>query len=244
MNDCIEEKMELFHLFSDCSDIRTATPGIYIITPSGSDQSFPVYCQFQDNNHWLVFQRRLNGEVDFYRNWTDYKNGFGQLDGEFWLGNEKLHSITAQNKYMLRIDMWDWAVTGEGFGRHIYADSNYFYVDGETEFYRLHVPLGFYDYSGFGGSGLRVHAGPFMTYDKRHHDMRNNCAMMFHTGWWFKTCVRNANLNGKYYPGGYVVPENHTRAIDGIFWRNIPRSPKKVEMKLKRITTKKSNGTR
>ena len=131
--------------------------------------------------------------------------------------------------------MWDWAKdVGDELGKYFYAESKSFYVEDETEFYRLHVPHSFYDYSGFGGSGLRLHAGPFMTYDKSHPDMRINCAQMFHTGWWFKTCVRNANLNGKYYPGGYAVPENYTRAVDGIFWRNIPKSLKQVEMKLKR----------
>jgi len=33
-----------------------------------------------------VFQRRMNGTEDFYRNWQNYRDGFGNLDGEFWLG--------------------------------------------------------------------------------------------------------------------------------------------------------------
>ena len=33
-----------------------------------------------------VFQRRMNGSVDFYRRWADYEGGFGDPAEEFWLG--------------------------------------------------------------------------------------------------------------------------------------------------------------
>ncbi|GFO17690.1 fibrinogen c domain-containing protein 1 [Plakobranchus ocellatus] len=47
-----------------------------------------------DGGGWIVFQRRAKGDVDFYRDWTSYRNGFGSLTGDFWLGNEAVHQLT------------------------------------------------------------------------------------------------------------------------------------------------------
>lgn len=53
-----------------------------------------MYCEQQfENGGWLVFQNRFDGGVDFYRSWDEYRHGFGTLDGEFWLGLEKLHQV-------------------------------------------------------------------------------------------------------------------------------------------------------
>lgn len=34
-----------------------------------------------------VFQNRINGDIDFYRNWEEFELGFGDIETEFWLGN-------------------------------------------------------------------------------------------------------------------------------------------------------------
>ena len=53
-----------------------------------------------------MIQKRFDGSVDFNKNWADYKNGFGDLNGEFWLGNEKLHQITFKSpKYELLVSL-------------------------------------------------------------------------------------------------------------------------------------------
>ena len=54
-----------------------------------------------------MFQRRLDGSVDFYRLWNDYKHGFGDLCGEFWLGLDKIHRLTSGVNNVLRVDLGD-----------------------------------------------------------------------------------------------------------------------------------------
>jgi len=56
---------------------------------------------------WTVIQRRLNGSVNFYRNWSEYREGFGDLKSEFFIGLEKLYRITSNEPHELYILMTD-----------------------------------------------------------------------------------------------------------------------------------------
>ena len=68
--------------------------------------SIQVLCDMKmDGGGWTVFKRHLDGSVDFYLGWESYKNGFGNLSGEFWLGNDNLHHLTAADDVMLRVDL-------------------------------------------------------------------------------------------------------------------------------------------
>ena len=77
-----------------------------------------------------MFQRRQDGSVDFFRNWTDYKIGFGNMSGEFWLGLYKINRLTKKNME-LRVDLEDF----EGGKR--YAKYSKFVVKDEKENYKL-----------------------------------------------------------------------------------------------------------
>ena len=78
-----------------------------------------------------MFQKRLDGSVDFYLNWSDYKHGFGNLSGEFWLGLDNINRLTSDNNSMLRVDLEDF----EGNTR--YAEYNMFGVMSENDKYKL-----------------------------------------------------------------------------------------------------------
>ncbi|XP_060584198.1 neurogenic locus notch homolog protein 1-like [Ruditapes philippinarum] len=80
---------------SDCFDIQKMSlgqrNGIYGIRLWKSKVYKEIYCDLDTaSGGWSVFQRRFNGSVDFYRNHANYSIGFGDSNGEFWLG---LHYI-------------------------------------------------------------------------------------------------------------------------------------------------------
>ncbi|KAK2163184.1 hypothetical protein LSH36_84g07012 [Paralvinella palmiformis] len=69
------------------------------INPYLSDQPFEVCCRMVNNAGWTVIQRRRDGSVDFYQNWEEYKGGFGDPRGEFWIGNDHIYELTNQGQY-------------------------------------------------------------------------------------------------------------------------------------------------
>ena len=80
-----------------------------------------------------VFQRRFDGSVDFYRGWSEYKTGFGEASGEFWLGNDHIHSLTSTGSSVLRIDM----EAHDGDTR--FAEYSGFSIDDESSNYALRL---------------------------------------------------------------------------------------------------------
>ncbi|KAI8490280.1 Angiopoietin 4 [Branchiostoma belcheri] len=121
---------------ADCAAYKAAgytTSGVYTLGQPLSGVT--VYCDMDMDieGGWTVIQRRLDGSVPFDRTWQEYKRGFGNKNGEYWLGNENIHLLTTQKDYHLRIDMLSW-------DRRIrYAKYYTFRVAGESDGYRLTV---------------------------------------------------------------------------------------------------------
>lgn len=83
----------------DCQDLqyfRFSDSGVYHVIPDGTVTGYDVYCHRETSGGgWLVFQRRLDGSVDFFRGWDDYDTGFGNLTAEHWLGESTTQACTS-----------------------------------------------------------------------------------------------------------------------------------------------------
>ena len=182
---------------------------------------FTVYCDMHtDGGGWTVFQRRQDGSVDFYRGWNDYKSGFGQLTAEFWLGNDKIHRLTAARPSSLRVDLEDWN------GIRAYAKYGKIKIGDEQAKYRLQVG----SYSGTAGDSLNLRQNntAFSTKDRDNDIWYSNCAVSLTGAWWYKRC-HISNLNGKYLG-------NVKGNANGVNWSSFKRhhlSLKFPEMKLR-----------
>ena len=120
---------------------------MYTISRDGG-KPIQVLCDMiTDGGGWTVFQRRLDGSVEFYLDWKSYKNGFGDLKGEFWLGNDNLHRLTATDDTILRVDLEDFD------GNKAYDEYTTFKVADEADKYRLLIG----GYSGTAGDSMAFH---------------------------------------------------------------------------------------
>ena len=182
--------------YRDCQDAYSRgrrDSGVYTIRPS--KRAFKAYCDMStDNGGWTVFQRRKDGSVDFYRNWDQYVNGFGNLNGEFWLGLRYINEITAHSSSTLRVDL------PSGY----YAKYSSFSVGDSASNYTLSVS----GYSGNAGyDSLSYHNGmKFTTLDKDNDNRGGeNCASYYKGAFWYNNCYY-VNSNGEYNSYLYWYP--------------------------------------
>uniref|UniRef100_A0A7N8X1E7 Microfibril-associated glycoprotein 4-like n=1 Tax=Mastacembelus armatus TaxID=205130 RepID=A0A7N8X1E7_9TELE len=210
----------------DCSDIynhdQSRPSGVYTIYPIGATSAVQVYCDMNsEGGRWTVFQRRMDGSVNFYRPWDHYKFGFGTAAGEYWLGEGSKHT---RKRYELRVDMEDFS------GTRAFARYSSFSIDSESEGYRLHV-------SGFsnGGAGdalSHISGQKFSTFDRDQDTWDNNCARSFLGAFWYSNC-HSANPNGVYRWGAdgalYAV------GVSWAPWKGHDYSMKTFSMKIRPV---------
>ncbi|XP_026876204.2 tenascin isoform X2 [Electrophorus electricus] len=192
--------------------------GVVEIFPDGKEaRPIRVYCDMDtDGGGWMVFQRRKDGKINFFRGWQDYRKGFGDLEGEFWLGNNILHNLTRITPMTLRVDLRAGAEAA-------YAEYSSFSVDTAKKHYMLRVS----GYSGTAGDSMKYHdRRPFSTWDRDPQPFITRCAMSYRGGWWYRNC-HESNLNGLYN-----THTNHQGLI-WTTWKGTDFSIPFTEMKLR-----------
>ncbi|ALC38787.1 maker440 [Drosophila busckii] len=166
---------------------------------------------------WLIIARRFDGSVNFYRNWTMYKEGFGDLSSEFFIGLENLHAITASQAHELYVYLEDFD------GNKRYANYDGFVISSEIDSYKLQI-LG--AYSGDAGDGLRFHVdGKFATFDKFNSI---DYAVDYRGGWWYNKGWKS-NLFGAYMSGEFNSAHGYC-GMAWSFWRGFYYSYKNIQM--------------
>ncbi|XP_054911466.1 fibrinogen-like protein 1 [Poeciliopsis prolifica] len=228
---------------SDCSKIRPQSPrapsGVYLIQPTGSQTRFRVFCEMRQTDGWIVIQRRTGPLVSFDRTWAEYRNGFGSLTYDHWLGLEKVHILTKDtNKvWTLRVDLWDHE------GGRAFAEYRDFRIGDEGTSYRLHVGT----YNGTAGDAIRFskpcadqNGAGFSTVDRDndkcspciHGDVAFNSCTVNNSGggWWYSNCG-SAALNGEWHYGN--DPIGWSSGLHWLTWKPMPYSAMITRMMIK-----------
>ncbi|XP_047426053.1 tenascin isoform X2 [Mugil cephalus] len=207
----------------DCAQVLLngeTTSGLHTVYIAGEEnQAVQVFCDMTtDGGGWMVFLRRQNGKLEFYRNWKNYTAGFGNMNDEFWLGLSNLHKITSSGHYELRVDLRD-------RGESAYAQYDRFTVAEPRTRYKVSIGA----FSGTAGDSMTYHQGrPFSTYDNDNDIAVTNCAFSYKGAFWYKNCHR-VNLMGKY------GDNSHSKGINWFHWKGHEHSIEFAEMKIRPV---------
>ncbi|ESN89954.1 hypothetical protein HELRODRAFT_91190 [Helobdella robusta] len=177
----------------------TAEPGPITITLSRFHLKLFIF---------QVFQRRFDGSVNFYRTWLEYEDGFGNLKGEFWLGNRFISQYTSgKSNFTLKVIavafdlkrasgyLYDFKVAG--------GSLNYMIMYSSSIITTVII---------FSSACFIQNNQSFSTWDRDNDGLQTNCAMYYKGAWWYYDC-HFSNFNGFYYAGGY-----HSSFADGLDW--------------------------
>jgi len=150
---------------------------------------------------WLIQQN--DGSGGFNRSWEEFKVGFGDPSGNYWLGNDLLSQLTANNRYKLRFDLQQLRS-----GNWYYAEYSTFRVLSEADNYMMQV-------GGFSGNAsidaLGYHNEQRFTTFDRDNDRwpTTNCAEWLGCGFWYHTC-------------GWCRVNGARSSPAGFYWSGLP----------------------
>uniref|UniRef100_A0A915HDI8 Fibrinogen C-terminal domain-containing protein n=1 Tax=Romanomermis culicivorax TaxID=13658 RepID=A0A915HDI8_ROMCU len=227
----------------DCADYQTQSRSISgygtftVYYPSCASagslcSTLQVSCDFTfDGGGWTIIQKRQNGQLDYYRTWNEYKNGFGSQDNEFWLGNEYVYQLTSTMgvTYELVILM------SSIINMQITVRYNRFQLGSQYDFYRLtlgnmiqgdtpsecnYIALSLKHFHSNAADSLQPSRNQrFGTKDQDvDYDPGTSCGIWWRSGWWHDPyCFRTGDLNVPYDPVAGMAQ------LAGIVWTGVAK---------------------
>ncbi|CAH1784659.1 unnamed protein product [Owenia fusiformis] len=208
----------------DCSG---QSDGVHIIT-TRTGKRFLARCE----SGWLILAHRFDGSVEFNLEWASYRQGFGNILREHFIGMDNIVSVLQQKRYKARFDLTTW----ENETR--YAEYMTFDINDEKDKYRLNID----GYSGTAGdSMLNNNHGQFSTKDSDNDDYSESCAVYYRGPFWWRACGPQGSVFGIYSKSSKC-----TEPYDCITWHYWPEklpgvvnnsyySFKKVKLKIRPI---------
>jgi len=175
-----------------CCDLRIFPPdrvptGVYKMRIEAFATA-NVYCDMNSGDGgWIVIQRNTkNSQLSFNKNWREYKEGFGDLNKDFWAGLELMHTLTQRGQWEMRVD---YQFNNKTWS---YFHYNNFSVGSAREEYPLTVG----GFTGVGTDRFYYHNGMTFTTTDNDNDKPDhyNCATKYKSGWWYKACY-SININ-------------------------------------------------
>ena len=181
-----------------CYGLSNGTDGPHTIYPDTQHlASLNVSCdQETGGGGWIMYQRRVDGTLNFTKSWKDYKEGFGNNGDnttELWLGNENVYELLQSyggrgGKLRIEVDAFD--------GELGWIEAHNFTMNNEASQYRIH-----WDNCVASGSGMannwNQHKGhPFKTIDKAIG--AEGCLSYLKGGWWYGKGCGVVLINGEY----------------------------------------------
>ena len=158
----------------------------------------------EQEDGWIIIQRRVDASVSFERSWDEYAAGFGDVDGNYWLGLEAIHDLTEAQPMSLQIDVVPFSIpavsipylqihVGDAASEYLLTITSDTHGDGDDLLY----------------FSLNYNSGnKFSTYDRDNDDnSAGSCAVLFTAGWWFNACSK-LNLNGVYGGASGLISNN------------------------------------
>lgn len=193
--------------------------GAYLVKPKHAMEAFPVFCERSGSNDYTVIQRRVNHKMDFNISWKRYKEGFGSVNRNFWLGFDQILTLMNNQTVELEVGLTCDLDTRGSFALETFQLDD-LSIAGEEHEYEIQLPIpgttpGSQSEEEIRSSLLGLAGRPFSTHDR--DSSSPGCRNTTSGGWWLDTQCDFGNLNAPFTEYGL---DSNNNSLWYITWRS------------------------